>query len=156
MKLKEFTFDLIVYDESEYFRDYNDPEFFYPYIPRKSVLSSFKLTLPSGNDDYDYIFNQVKFQRSEACLEGSFMEQVNFMGDLYDQMMQSINDYVIKILEDEEEPEDPEKDKCGNGVFFRRLKLAKSKSEDRKFSEFYDKELLILNQFLIMHEVQIN
>jgi hypothetical protein len=74
-----------VYDESEYFRDYDDKEFYYPYIPRKSVLSSFKLQLPTNNKDYSFFYDIVKFQRSESCLESSFLEQVNFLKDLYDQ-----------------------------------------------------------------------
>ena len=67
-KLKEFTFDLIVYDESEYFRDIDDAEFDYPYTRRKSVLQSFKVQLPDNKRnvegkvrDYEYNYDVVKF-----------------------------------------------------------------------------------------------
>jgi hypothetical protein len=36
--LESFKVELVVYDESEYFRAYNDPQFNYPFAPRKSRL----------------------------------------------------------------------------------------------------------------------
>ena len=35
-----YDFEILVYDETEYFRDYNSPEFNYAYEPRKTKLHS--------------------------------------------------------------------------------------------------------------------
>ena len=34
--LEQFSFELVIYDEVEYFKKYNHPEFFYPYQLRKT------------------------------------------------------------------------------------------------------------------------
>ena len=45
-----FDFDLVVYDEIEYFRDYTHKLFDYPFQPRKNKLSTY-----SFNTDPDSI-----------------------------------------------------------------------------------------------------
>lgn len=44
--------DLVVYDETEHFRDYNDPLFYYPYAPRRTQLSNLKFTIPEDGSNY--------------------------------------------------------------------------------------------------------
>lgn len=39
-----FNFDLVVYDEIEFFREYTSPLFNYPYQKRKNKLSSFSFS----------------------------------------------------------------------------------------------------------------
>ena len=46
------------------------------------MLKSYKFTIPSDANDYDYKDEAIRMQRSEACLEGSFMDQMNFLGEL--------------------------------------------------------------------------
>ncbi len=53
-----------MYDEVEYFRDYNDDQFKYPYVPRKTILDSFTLTIPElgiGGPNYDIDVGKLKF-----------------------------------------------------------------------------------------------
>ena len=38
---KEFEFELVIYDEVEYFKKYTHEEFFYPYQLRKTNLGSY-------------------------------------------------------------------------------------------------------------------
>ena len=45
-----FDIELVLYDETEYFREYNDPEFDYPFTKRKSKLQSFKFWIPNPED----------------------------------------------------------------------------------------------------------
>lgn len=52
--MSEFNLELVVYDETEYFRDYNDPDFSYPYIQRKTLIDSQKLSLPLGDENPKY------------------------------------------------------------------------------------------------------
>jgi len=51
--------ELVVYDETEYFRDWDHPLFNYPYMPRKTKLQSFKIYVPTPDElstvgDYDF------------------------------------------------------------------------------------------------------
>ena len=41
--LSKLDFELVIYDEIEKFRQFDDPEFSYPYQSRKSKLNSFTL-----------------------------------------------------------------------------------------------------------------
>lgn len=51
--MKTFDIELVVYDETEYFREFDDPEFNYPFQPRKSILSAYKFEIPPvTGDDY--------------------------------------------------------------------------------------------------------
>lgn len=38
---QEFEFELVIYDEVEYFKKYTHEEFFYPYQRRKTNLGSY-------------------------------------------------------------------------------------------------------------------
>ena len=55
-ELLDFDIDLVMYDETEFFREHNHPLFNYPYTPRKNMLSSYKLSIPI---DEDYTFYDV-------------------------------------------------------------------------------------------------
>ena len=44
-------FELVLYDEIEKFREYDDPQFSYPYQKRKSKLNSFTL------ENLDFTYN---------------------------------------------------------------------------------------------------
>ena len=50
--MKELSFELVMYDETEYFRQFNDPEFNYPFIPRKNLINSYKFNIPWPKEDY--------------------------------------------------------------------------------------------------------
>ena len=47
----KLNFELVLYDEIEKFRDYDDPEFNYPYQPRKTKLNSFTF----DNSKFQYV-----------------------------------------------------------------------------------------------------
>ena len=73
-----YDFDLVVYDEIEYFRDYKNPLFNYPYQKRKNKVQSFSFSADPDRiaDDgaYDYNQLQLKFQTSQVCLQPHYME----------------------------------------------------------------------------------
>jgi uncharacterized protein YprB with RNaseH-like and TPR domain len=55
---QEYDLEVVVYDESEYFPEFNDKKFDYPFTERKSLLTSFKIR-PSDLmrlDNADYMF----------------------------------------------------------------------------------------------------
>ena len=60
-KFLKYDIDLILYDETEYFQDWNHPEFNYPYTQRKNVLSSFKVALdiPQTVEKKDYSYQNT-------------------------------------------------------------------------------------------------
>lgn len=72
--LNTLNIDLVAYDETEYFRQYDDELFNYPYTPRKSKLSTIKFTIPEEGEDYSFVGSTMKFRRSSACLEGNWMD----------------------------------------------------------------------------------
>ena len=43
-----FDFDLVIYDEIEYFRDYKNALFDYPFQKRKNKLSTFSFSADPG------------------------------------------------------------------------------------------------------------
>lgn len=62
--LKKFNFDLIVYDETEMFRQSDDPQFEYPYQRQKNNLNFYEPSLDSKHYHHDEIF----LRRSIVCL----------------------------------------------------------------------------------------
>jgi hypothetical protein len=83
-KLKLLSIEVVVYDETEFFRDYDDPNFSYPFEKRKNLLTSFKFQIPDYLDtdeetgeytmeDYQIKYTNIKFMRAETCLEGNYM-----------------------------------------------------------------------------------
>lgn len=72
--LGKLEMDLVVYDETEYFREYDDAQFDYPYTLRKTKLGAQFFTV--ANTDVDYQFNKadIKFMKSETCLEAPIID----------------------------------------------------------------------------------
>jgi hypothetical protein len=62
----EFEYELVMYDEVEYFKKYTHPEFYYPFQKRKTKMGTFTLdiTLDKDTYDYDYYSKTVSFQQS--------------------------------------------------------------------------------------------
>ena len=46
-QLEEMDIELLVFDETEYFQEYHHDSFNYPYIPRKTIIESFKMNFDS-------------------------------------------------------------------------------------------------------------
>ena len=62
----------MIYDESEMFRQHDDPLFNYPFEPRKSILGKQELNFEQeGHEAYT-----VKFDLSDVCLEGHYMDEI--------------------------------------------------------------------------------
>lgn len=60
-KLALFELDIVMYDESEYFRAWDHPLFNYPYATRKNILDTIKIkNLDFGKTDYEYYFSKIK------------------------------------------------------------------------------------------------
>lgn len=80
--------ELVVYDETEYFRDWDSDMFNYPYIERKTIVSTNKLEMDDqekGKEaEYPYRNVRVEFKKSQVCLEPNIWHQFWFFNDLYD------------------------------------------------------------------------
>lgn len=162
-KMKQTILEVVIYDESEYFRDYKHPDFMYPWINRKTVAQSEKFKYSRKtiifDKDYEYNFLQAKFQRSETCLEPHFMDQMNFIGDLYE----SFHD-IIQILgskdassdsnDKDSSPSDEHAEDC-DGEFFSRLRFSNSYGEKRSYNDYYPYGDP-LNDPFILFEIEIS
>lgn len=95
---------MVVYDEIETFRNFDDPEFMYPYGQRKNKLYSQTISLvyyeyEDKNDsveplDYTYQSNIIRFQGSEVCLESKYwMDLIN----LFPQILNFIKVNLFKM-----------------------------------------------------------
>ena len=71
-----FNFELVVYDETELFREAGDPLFDYPYSNQKNNLNYFAPQLGDDTLNSDVIY----MKRSIVCLEEFFMDQLNLAG----------------------------------------------------------------------------
>ena len=82
--LSKVSFDLVIYDEIEKFRDYDHPDFNYPFQARKTIVNSFTLdnSMIEYVDgiysllNYEYSRQEVKFQGSEVCLESHWFKVI--------------------------------------------------------------------------------
>jgi hypothetical protein len=68
----EFQIELIVNDEVEQFRNYDDTQFYYPYQKRKEVLNQVGFQIDPSmeiSEDYEFVSSMVNFKISQTCLE---------------------------------------------------------------------------------------
>ena len=82
---------MVIYDEVEYFKGYDDKDFNYPFEKRKNKISSYTFSTSTSSDgEYEYPIERVSLQSSLACLEPSVFEQFAFVGEL----LETIYSYV--------------------------------------------------------------
>ena len=66
--LSKLSFELVLYDEIEKFRDFDDKNFNYPYQPRKTKLNSF--TLDNSNFQYvDGTYSLINYEYSSQDIK---------------------------------------------------------------------------------------
>ena len=69
-ELYHIDLELIMYDEKEYFQQWDSPMFNYPYEPRKTIIESTKfVSMNQGNEDYILKKVNLKLKKSLTCLE---------------------------------------------------------------------------------------
>lgn len=59
--MQSFDAEMVIYDEVEKFRNWDDDEFDYPYEIRKNEIQSYKLTVPFSLTDYQIPNLDVRF-----------------------------------------------------------------------------------------------
>jgi hypothetical protein len=72
--------NIVIEDEIEFFKSYDDPEFNYPYTRRTSRMNPFLLSPGIGNLNapvFEYTTYDIKFSQSITCLEGNPMGLFN-------------------------------------------------------------------------------
>jgi hypothetical protein len=52
-----------------------------------------------ANTTYDIINPVIEMSRSETCLEPNFLDQLNFLSDLKNIIIENFNEYVLGIKE---------------------------------------------------------
>lgn len=82
-KLQDFDVELIIYDEVQFFREYYEDLFEYPFIDRKSHEATFKLSFIKSVADYSFINQKLLFHPTSVCLEEPFYVQLFFLKTLY-------------------------------------------------------------------------
>lgn len=130
-----------MYDEQEYFKKYNDEEFFYPYQMRKTKLGSFSFNILIDEEtyDYDYFSKQVSFYSSQICLEGP---PLNFADDFIESISETIGN-IAEWLSGEDEDEQLDKvgeflSECNNDQF-NKLVYLKNKDTLKNYLDDYEK-----------------
>jgi hypothetical protein len=51
---RKYELDLVLYDEIEKFREWNDEQFVYPFQDRKTIISEVIMDMAEGLADYEY------------------------------------------------------------------------------------------------------
>ena len=86
--------ELVVYDETEFFRDSKDPRFDYPFSDRKQIIGTYKLKFTSDiTSTTQFWMNNIKLYKSAVCLEVPFYTQLFFLKDLYDALVSELKTY---------------------------------------------------------------
>ena len=68
----------MVYDETENFRAWDDKEFDYPYVIRKTKEASFTFNFTTEVDNYEYPSSNLVFKKSVSCLQDPWYRQLEF------------------------------------------------------------------------------
>ena len=78
---------MLVYDETENFRDYYSPLFNYAYEPRKSKISTISLNFNTNNTaNYNgapYYHQETNFMLSQTCLDDDAWESLMIWDAMY-------------------------------------------------------------------------
>ena len=84
---------MIVYDETESYKAWDDPQFMYPFKERKTKIGSFKFKVYEPDwDDYLVDTAHLQFYRGFICLERPFYDQLNFYNKLFGKLDPTIKD----------------------------------------------------------------
>lgn len=97
--LANLNIELVVYDETEYFRQFYEPLFNYPYTLRKTNLGTVSFVIPDDSNDYYFSSIDTKFFRSEVCMEPSVLDQIHFLGELRASVAWAIETYYYNNTE---------------------------------------------------------
>ena len=122
--MSQFEVELVVYDETENFRAWNDPQFDYPYAVRKRKEASFTLIFNSKRDNYEFASTNLVFKKSVSCLQDPWFKQLLFFKQVFIDGFDLIKDAfsaeknVVPSL-------DPDADEC-TSTFFKKIMLLKS------------------------------
>jgi hypothetical protein len=132
---QKYDFELVINDEVENFRDYDHPDFMYPYGPRKNLIESFMFKAGNFEIDemsyrinyLDYDYSKMKFLISSVCLEGSFYESIY-------EPLPNLYRYLLKLLFKIEDTK-PKND-C-DGPEFQKLKFSRMNRGVQDFRNSY-------------------
>ena len=139
--------EIVLYDEIEKFRNYDHPQFQYPYELRKVALSEFdfnlKLEIPRNgiNYDYDYKDDNVDFRISQVCLESPYYDQINIFKAVFNKLKEvwSSNFNSENTSEDSEVLN--EAFECEN-EYFQKMKYQNYKAGITTYDENFDKGII--------------
>lgn len=133
-KFDQFDFKVVVYDEVEDFRDYDHELFDYPYLDRKTQISSQKINIDLDETTYEYTYNieDIYFQISQTCLEPSPLDQFKFASNLYK--------HIVKFWEEKvSNKEDESADIfCEGQTSFQKVKYLSSKKNEYNYLDIYE------------------
>ena len=82
------------------------------------------------------------------------MDQMNFLGDLQSQLTSAFDKYVLSNEEVVSNSTDTQEDAC-SGNFFRKIKYVSTNAVTKTFTDWYDSDLLVINNNVILMEISI-
>ena len=126
--------NLIAYDETEWFRDYDHALFNYPFSERKTILRKYHFDVTdTATKDYEYEYMYIKLYRSETCLEPNVFAQLEFLTDFF-AFIKNIYTNIANSTETEPgKAEQTPEEVCGN-QFFTKIKFSSKFETTRTIS----------------------
>ena len=120
-------FEVVVYDETEFFYKSNHALFDYPFMNRRNIITRFTidysiddLAVWLDTSDYEYTLTEVDFAISNVCLEAGIFEQLNFVQDFIDLVRSLLPDFSDQKNSTEKAEESSVCE--GSGQYFQKLK----------------------------------
>ena len=147
------NFELVVYDEIEIFRQNTHPEFDYPYGLRKTSLdlTTFDVTSLYWKDeektefeyesDYEYFSNNVKFQKSNVCLQAQYFNDVS-------SFIPTIGEFIDNVFLNQ----DVKQKTCDGKLFDNKIKYSKQRKFEKNLLDDYGRSVVenrIMYEFML-------
>lgn len=129
-----------MYDEIEYFKNYQNPEFFYPYQLRKTNLGSYIFNTFKDGYEYEWVSKTVSLQASEVCME---LVPYNLHSEFQDSLQETIDSWTSNEEDEEDSEKQPSEflSEC-LAESFSKLKYVSNRDVSKNYLNFYEEELI--------------
>lgn len=149
---KLLEFEVVLYDEIETFRDFDQEQFHYPYGPRKTSLNRATIDIQllafeiqeygDYEYNYEYLSSEINFQQSSVCLESTFYEDFLDLGP-------TIVDLFFFMIG---QNKDHDRNKCNSNKLFNKIKYSSYTTKEKSLYDDYGRNVVkgkILFEFIL-------
>ena len=131
-----FEYDLVLYDEVENFRQYNEFQFSYPYTARKTRLHQYTFDFDTRTEDYSYPTGLIQWRISQICMGGSQFADLAF----WDSTTKKAQEILFGIDYETDEEGGQEDFECDDETQtgYQKIVFERFGHESKKFLEDYE------------------